>query len=141
MDECSADETNDCDPNALCNNTNGSYTCRCKEGYTGNGRNCSGNASRVPTNPNHDFFCLMVIKEACEGVLLFCHPAIPTLISFSSIYIWSCILSVFACFFFFCFVFYRASLENLRQFVLFLATSSLLSSHCVIPPPSERYAG
>ena len=102
MDECSADETNVCDPNALCKNTNGSYTCRCKEGYTGDGRNCSGNASRVSTNPNHDFFfCLMVIEELREGVLLFFHPAIPTLISlcFFPQFIWSCILWIFVFFF------------------------------------------
>lgn len=41
-DECSNVETNECDPNALCNNTKGSYTCRCQIGYEGDGRNCTG---------------------------------------------------------------------------------------------------
>ena len=31
-----------CDSNAFCNNTNGSYICTCKPGYTGNGVNCTG---------------------------------------------------------------------------------------------------
>ena len=40
IDEC--EEGNDCDPNALCTNTEGSYVCRCIRGYIGNGRNCIG---------------------------------------------------------------------------------------------------
>ena len=42
MDECERD-ANLCDKNALCTNTDGSYTCNCNDGYSGNGRNCSGN--------------------------------------------------------------------------------------------------
>ena len=42
MDEC-ADKTHDCDMNADCNNTLGSYECSCKDGYHENGTNCSGN--------------------------------------------------------------------------------------------------
>lgn len=42
-DECANAETNDCDLNALCNNTKGSNTCRCVTGYEGDGRNCTGN--------------------------------------------------------------------------------------------------
>lgn len=30
-----------CDPNAVCQNTEGSYNCTCKTGYSGDGRNCS----------------------------------------------------------------------------------------------------
>ncbi|KXJ10132.1 Fibrillin-2 [Exaiptasia diaphana] len=40
IDECSADY-HMCDVNAQCINTEGSYTCTCKSGYTGDGRRCS----------------------------------------------------------------------------------------------------
>ena len=42
VDECSSSETNECDPNALCTNMEGSYVCRCKKGFTGNGWTCTG---------------------------------------------------------------------------------------------------
>ena len=35
--------THNCSSNADCNNTQGSYNCSCKPGYTGNGWNCKGN--------------------------------------------------------------------------------------------------
>ena len=31
---------NDCDENAVCENTEGSYTCICEEGYMANGNLC-----------------------------------------------------------------------------------------------------
>ena len=42
IDECSNDENNECDPNALCSNSEGSYICRCLKGYNGDGRQCIG---------------------------------------------------------------------------------------------------
>ena len=41
IDEC-ANGTGDCDTEAECTNTPGSYTCQCNQGYTGNGTNCTG---------------------------------------------------------------------------------------------------
>ena len=41
-DECASSEKNECDTNALCTNTDGSYVCRCLRGYEGDGRNCTG---------------------------------------------------------------------------------------------------
>ena len=42
-DECE-DERNECNDNALCTNTEGSYVCRCLEGYQGDGKTCIGRA-------------------------------------------------------------------------------------------------
>ena len=41
VDECLAN-TSPCDASAVCTNTNGSYTCACKDGFTGNGTYCQG---------------------------------------------------------------------------------------------------
>jgi len=41
MDECSAD-SGPCDENADCTNTDGSYSCTCKQGFTGDGSACEG---------------------------------------------------------------------------------------------------
>ena len=39
VNEC---ETALCDPNADCINTFGSYNCLCRQGFEGNGFNCTG---------------------------------------------------------------------------------------------------
>ena len=41
IDECSSN-SHSCDMNAVCNNTRGLYTCACKPGYSGDGKNCTG---------------------------------------------------------------------------------------------------
>ena len=41
IDECSA-ESSPCDENADCVNSNGSYSCTCKQGFTGDGITCGG---------------------------------------------------------------------------------------------------
>ena len=41
IDECSKNGS-PCDENADCLNNDGSYTCTCKDGFTGNGRVCDG---------------------------------------------------------------------------------------------------
>ena len=40
VDEC-AIGADMCDTNAICTNTDGSYSCTCNNGFTGNGFNCS----------------------------------------------------------------------------------------------------
>ena len=41
IDECSADSS-PCDENADCTNSDGSYSCTCKQGFTGDGATCNG---------------------------------------------------------------------------------------------------
>lgn len=41
MNECT-DGTHTCDQNADCENTDGSFTCNCQSGYTGDGITCTG---------------------------------------------------------------------------------------------------
>lgn len=41
IDECTTTR-HDCSPFADCNNVPGSYECRCKSGFTGNGNTCTG---------------------------------------------------------------------------------------------------
>ena len=41
IDECT-DGSHDCDANAGCTNTPGSFTCACNTGYSGDGVTCAG---------------------------------------------------------------------------------------------------
>ena len=46
IDECSADPS-PCDSNADCTNTDGSYSCTCTPGYTGDGSTCQGRSISI----------------------------------------------------------------------------------------------
>ena len=46
IDECKT-YPDKCHVNALCNNTQGSHVCKCKPGYTGDGRNCTGKVNNL----------------------------------------------------------------------------------------------
>jgi len=41
VDECT-NKTHNCHSHATCTNTVGSFTCKCKVGFTGNGSSCNG---------------------------------------------------------------------------------------------------
>ena len=50
VNECKTGEHNcDANANAVCNNTEGSFECTCKPGYSGNGVNCTGDYTSVKT--------------------------------------------------------------------------------------------
>ena len=44
INECELDGLNDCDGNADCIDTIGSYNCSCISGYEGDGFNCTGDS-------------------------------------------------------------------------------------------------
>ena len=48
IDEC-VEETDNCDDNAICTNTDGSFTCECESGFSGNGVQCDGEIIMIMT--------------------------------------------------------------------------------------------
>ena len=48
IDEC-VEESDNCDDNAICTNTDGSFTCECESGFSGNGIQCDGKIIMVMT--------------------------------------------------------------------------------------------
>ncbi|XP_068737137.1 uncharacterized protein [Montipora capricornis] len=64
IDECSSE--NNCDVNARCMNTIGSYNCTCKKGYQGDGRNCSG---KVPSNEGTLTTDVGVTSQLLQGLI------------------------------------------------------------------------
>ena len=42
IDECVDASLNNCDTDATCTNTEGSYQCMCNDGYSGDGTVCQG---------------------------------------------------------------------------------------------------
>ena len=82
INECAVNKT--CHKDATCANTNGSYTCTCKQGYSGNGKQCENNneCKRNPcsslancTNTPGSYYCGPCPKgytgngHTCSGIL------------------------------------------------------------------------
>ena len=59
VDECDED-LHDCDANARCDNTSGSFECVCEDGYDGDGRECT---SLCPSDCSDDSTCQSVGGE------------------------------------------------------------------------------
>lgn len=66
--ECSIPETNTCHPNALCTNTEGSYICRCLNGFKGDGQNCTGK------RPNLWRFFFILREVILESIIYYVDP-------------------------------------------------------------------
>ena len=60
IDEC-LNRSHACDVNANCTNTDGSYNCTCKEGYTGDGQSCQG----ILDQTVHHTGLLLTLPRAC----------------------------------------------------------------------------
>ena len=56
IDEC-IEGTDNCDDNAACTNTDGSFTCLCALGYSGTGTTCAGELLAVvfSVHPMHSY--------------------------------------------------------------------------------------
>ncbi|XP_035678059.1 uromodulin-like isoform X1 [Branchiostoma floridae] len=78
VDEC-ADGTDNCHAQATCTNTDGSFTCDCTEGYSGNGVNCTDvdecadgthncHAQATCTNTDGSFICECTNGYGGDGV-------------------------------------------------------------------------
>lgn len=59
FDECDNEDHN-CDRNAVCNNTVGSYTCTCNDGYEGEGYNGSCRGMLIHTSFSNSSNIIMV---------------------------------------------------------------------------------
>jgi hypothetical protein len=81
-DECTAN-THNCDSNAVCANTAGSFTCACSAGYSGTGVSCADNdectanthncdANAVCTNTAGSFTCACSTGFVGDGVQCAC---------------------------------------------------------------------
>ena len=75
MDECKFN-ISDCDVNANCTNTFGSYKCTCKVGYIGDGRSCSGSFNiSIFCYSSHNFMqrypCM--IMHRVTTIYIFCY--------------------------------------------------------------------
>ena len=54
VNECAKVDDNDCDVNATCTNTPGSFNCDCNKGFRGNGRDCRGSLCQNYSLNNSD---------------------------------------------------------------------------------------
>ena len=67
LDIVNCENDDGCHDNATCTDDNGSYICVCKNGFTGDGFNCTGNKSRY----HFDNSCY---TKALERVFLIWNP-------------------------------------------------------------------
>ena len=64
IDECSSG-THHCHVNATCTDTDGSFTCSCNNGFTGDGRQCKGMCSFFSIQCNRHHYEIIAIEVTC----------------------------------------------------------------------------
>ena len=64
IDECTLDPS-PCDENADCTNSDGFYSCTCKQGFTGNGTVCNG--MRRCSEQNISFYIIPTMICLCHN--------------------------------------------------------------------------
>ena len=57
MDECKTNTYN-CEVNEDCKNIMGSYTCKCKAGYTRAGKKCKGRKQKTEKSSQRNYFSI-----------------------------------------------------------------------------------
>ena len=67
VNECENDELNNCSENANCTNTEGTFTCSCNPGYTGDGVNCTGKILPIKI---FEVFIMHTLIDLCLCILL-----------------------------------------------------------------------
>ena len=66
---CENEQSNPCDRDAFCNNTIGSYSCHCNQGFVGDGFNCTGeNTNKKRTR---HVKALQLMNAGFFGILIF----------------------------------------------------------------------
>ena len=81
IDECSS--ANECDQNASCHNTKGSYNCTCKDGFEGVGKNCSGKIL-FKAQPQRAQSQKKNLRKICfDSLFIFCYHIFSTRMIFT----------------------------------------------------------
>ena len=69
IDEC-VEETDNCDDNAACTNTEASFTCLCDTGYSGSGASCTGELFDAVHSTQHVLLCIINEHELTDPGLI-----------------------------------------------------------------------
>ena len=69
INECESEENN-CHENANCTNTEGSFTCSCNPGYTGDGVNCTSKRPCLSGGMERNITCVECMNCYCATLAI-----------------------------------------------------------------------